>query len=230
MKTNRKHYLAATASLLIATPLLQAQTTAWGSSIVGNPLGYYSDGSVISDTAPVQLGWFTNGFTPTAGNMSQWATNWNPVATASHQDLGGYFGVSAEYSSSSENAPEMTKQAYVFAFNDLSLLGQPGFEALLYREDGYVFPTVPNADTFDIADNIGDTKDDGFTVIWGRLDRDISNPGGVLAGGGEFSNLLADATGLQWEFQLGGIAAVPEPSSALLGLVGIVAFMRRRRN
>lgn len=227
MKPNTLVITALAAAL--SSTALHAQTTAWGSSIVPNPVGYFSNGTAISEAVPVQLGWFADGFLPTAANITDWAAHWIPVDTGKQEDFGGYYGVSDEYSSPTEFAPEMGKQAYIFAYNDLAILGQPGTEALLIRENGLKFPALLLQDTFDIADNLLNAKDDDFTVIFGRVDRNMYSLGGVIQGGGEFSNLLPDATNEQWEFQLGGIYAIPEPSAAMLGVIGALALLRRRR-
>jgi hypothetical protein len=231
----------------------QAQTVAWGTSASFNPVAFQPDGAVDNQVNLWTLGYFTSGFTPDTTNFLQWAANWNPVSSPVPED---------DPLSSDPNAPLINdpthklydgglwatsvntydvgvaaggRQVYIFAYNDLDLIGTDGGQALLYREDGLLFPTIPNQITFDIANNPLDTNDDGFTVIWGAVDRDMENVGGVLVGGG-ILNLGTDSAAPQlfgtFEAQFAGWSAIPipEPSMAFLTCVGALALMRRKRN
>jgi hypothetical protein len=127
------------------------------------------------------------------------------------------------------------RQIYTFAWNDLNLIGTPLGEALLYREDGLFLPSTPNQVTFDIADNQLDPADDNFTVIWGQVDRriDVIDADAVLRGGGLITAPLSDSSQpgvfqADWEAQF-ATWEIPEPSSALLALIGSLGLLRRRR-
>jgi hypothetical protein len=194
--SNRRWWLSLLAGMALAWPQAQAQMVVWGTSASFMPLSYTSDGAVDHAKLTWQLGWFTNSFVPTADNWAQWQANWHPVASDHHRDWGGIWAVAVN----TEDVGSLAagKQVYVFAFNDVALLGTPAGEALLYRQDGLLFPNTPNQATFDIAGKQVDgnplANDLPVTVIWGRLDRRMYEPGGIVAGGGTFSVLVPDST------------------------------------
>lgn len=237
-KRNHPTLFLALLSLLLTLSFLgtaKSQTVDWGTSYSVTPLSYTSSGSVDNQTLTWQLGWFTDGFTPDETNYLSWEANWNSVATAYHVEDGGLWAVSGHVDNVGVAAGG--KQEYIFAFNDMGLLGTPTGEAFLARQDGTFFPTGPNANVFDIADFMGNTNDDSLTVVWGRVDRDMYATGGIVTGGGEFSSLVPDSNSQPpdqlngtFEVQSGTWAPVPEPSSALLmGAMGLLIMVRRRR-
>jgi len=229
---------------------LQAQTVAWGSSANFNPISFTSNGSV--DNLTWQIGWFNNGYTPTFSNYATWASNWNGVSSLTpepeignpgnlvnfpyYKDFDGLWAVSVN--TYDVGALAAGKQMYTFAFNDMSKIGTPLGEVLLYREDGLLFPTVPNQVTFDIADNPLDTNDDPFTVIWGQVDRQVYGAGGMLVGGGIYSDLKLDSNTQPPNNGFGTFESqsftwptpIPEPSVAILGCFGMMALLRRHRS
>jgi hypothetical protein len=128
------------------------------------------------------------------------------------------------------------KQQYQFAYNSLGLLGTPDGEAFLTRQDGLLFPDGPIANVFDIADFPFNSDDDLFTVIWGRVDRDMYATGGIVTGSGEISSVVPDsnatpADSLNGRFEVQSATwPIPEPSSALLIMVvGFRCIFRRRK-
>lgn len=261
----RKFTSTALIALFISCTGIQAQTVAWGSSVSVNPLTFNSDGTVDNLAQNNQnlwtLGYFTDGFTPDQTNFLQWAANWNPVSAPTADGTGNNvphhrlfpedlsdpedpFPATWSVSVNTANvslppgSPDaFGKQAYIFAYNDLNLIGTPQGQALLFRQDGLLLPTIPNQITFDIADNQLDTGDDNFTVIWGRVDRNLRLAGGVgvLQGGGIISSIATEtvsAVGFgSAEAQFATWAPIPEPSSAILAICGVsFAVLRRRRN
>lgn len=239
------------ACLAILAGTAHSQTVAWGTSASLFPVSFQPDGSVDNQTNLWTLGWFNDGFTPDETNYSQWIANWNPVSSPVPED---------DPLDSDPNAPLVNdpthklyddtfwavsvntydvgsaaggRQAYVFAYNDANLIGTPEGQALLYREDGLLLPTVPNQVTFDIANNPQDSNDDNFTVIWGRVDRDMVNLGGVLTGGGIIYDPQADSAADElfgtFEAQFATWAPIPEPSSGVLALLGVLGLLRRNR-
>ena len=216
-----------------------AQTVAWGTSVSENPLAYTSNGNVDNGALTWELGWFTDGFIPDATNYSQWIANWNPVDAATHQNFGTVGSPLWSVSANAEDVGEAatSKQEWIFAYNDPGKFGTDEGEALLFREVGLTFPALLGQNTFDIANNPLDPADDTFEVVWGRVDREMYNVGGVLKGGGLYGSEVADSNAQPadqlngtFEAQSGTWAAVPEPSSAgLLGLLGTAALLRRRR-
>jgi len=236
------------------------QTVAWGTSVNFTPLSFNSDGVVDNDLNTWSIGYFANGFEPDATNYMDWASNYvgvssltpeeDPLAPGSgnlinypvHRSEPSGIPVPGleNFWSTSVNTfdvgvPAGGQQVYMFAYNDLSLIGSPEGEALLYRQDGLLLPTTPNQITFDVADNPLDTDDDNFTVIWGQVDRRIDNldAASVLRGGGEISSLLTDSSSTDagfadWETQF-ATWPIPEPSTAALAVLGSMCLLRRRR-
>lgn len=242
MKNKKRNIILASLAGLMLTSA-HAQTVAWGTSVSENPLSFTSDGAVDNAVLDWELGWFSDGYTPTAANWSTWAANWNPVNYESGGSLGdrahmNYDGLwTVSVNTSDVGAAAAGKQVYMFAHNDVSLFGTADGEALLFREDGLLFPTIPNQITFDIADNPLDTNDDAFTVIWGRIDREMYNIGGVLEGAGVFGVKVADSAATPYdsvngtfEAQSGTWAVIPEASTSLLGLLGAASLLRRKRS
>lgn len=238
MRIQKYKTLSAALSLLLVLLSMgtaRSQTVDWGTSYSENPLAFLSNGSVDNHTLTWQLGWFTDGFIPDQINYSLWEANWNSVATAYHDEAGGLWSVSGHVDNVGLAAGG--KQEYIFAFNDMGLLGTDAGQAFLARQDGTFFPTGANANIFDIADFAGDPGDDSITVIWGRIDRDMYAAGGIVTGGGEFSSLVADSNAQPpdslngtFEVQAGSWAVVPEPSTVLLiGVTGFMTLLRRRR-
>jgi len=226
------------------------QTVAWGTSASFNPVAFQPDGTVDNQNNLWTLGYFTSGFTPDQDNFLQWAANWDRVSSAvpeddpldpdplaplindpTHKLYGGLLWA-VSVNTYDVGVAAGGRQVYVFGYNDLNLIGTPQGQALLYREDGLLFPTIPNQITFDIANNPLDTNDDNFTVIWGRVDRDMVNLGGVLTGGGIISNPQADSAEPQlfgtFEAQF-ATWPIPEPSVAILTCLGMLGLLRRRR-
>lgn len=215
-------------SLFAGLAELPAQTVSWGSSWNPNSsLLLLSDGAAQGSTFNWQLGWFSA--EPTAANATEWISLWNPIQNAGAStnpatfDNAGttYYYAEGEAQISSSD-PAIGKTAYIFGFNDLSLMGQAGGEAFILKSDLLINYTIGNADYVYIDSNIAE-------VLWGRIDRDIANAGGTTPGVGEFSVLAADNA---FEVQAAGFAVVPEPASLVLTLCGLsaVAFRRRRQN
>lgn len=230
----------AVAAALVSTQL-HGQTVAWGSSANFTPISFTSDGTVDNEVLKWDLGYFTAGYTPDQTNYATWAANWNVVATDRYRDFGGIWALSVNTLDVGPIAAG--RQMYMFAYNDLGAIGTPSGEALLFREDGLLFPTVPNQVTFDIADNPLDdgfefngqpANDDAFTVIWGQVDRSIYAAGGMLVGGGFVTDLKTDsnrqpANDGNATFEMQSFTWVPEPSTALLSVLGALMLLRRSR-
>ena len=133
------------------------------------------------------------------------------------------------------------------------LMGTPDGEALIYTQSlSYLSAPAPTQTT-DIADNPLDSADDTLTVIWGRVDRNMyadadwggSNTptgpapanGGVVTGGGVISNPIADSQVTPYDALNGTfenqtatwvLVPIPEPSSAILGGLGLLLLLLRR--
>jgi hypothetical protein len=251
----------------MATPQLGAQTVAWGTSGSQNPLVFTSDGNVDGDTTNTthtltwELGWFSDGYVVTDANWDTWAENWHrasslvpepdpedpniPPATINYPyhryfaDTGDWAVTVNTYDPSAYGEPATGKKAYIFVHNGMDKIGSPQGEVLLYTEN-LTFPAVPSpyvGGAFDIADNPDDPIDNNFTVIWGRVDRNMKADGGVLQGSNSvdmvISNPVPDSSNPvsgYGTFEAQSATWVPEPASALLVFLGgAVAVLRRRR-
>jgi hypothetical protein len=133
--------------LLAGSCALKAQTTTWATSLWTNPINYTSDGQPSGGSLTWSIGWFDDGFVPTAENHQDWLANYNLIDTTPEL-TGVFYGL---FKNTDVDAEAWGKQAYIFAYNNEALIGQPGGEALLFTEVGFVFPDEPNQGTFDVA-------------------------------------------------------------------------------
>ena len=217
----------------------------WGTSAVTDKV-ITSDGSPISlADFTIELGGFGGGFVPTAANTDEWVANWQvfDAVTDPDTDTSGAGGTSADnfesgpattdarfvgtgflqadQTSSSEDSNKADtfgpdQQAYVFIRN--SDVTDENAEWLLYTSetgDVWEFPAVTGGQP--------DTPDTWFlseadNAIFGAVN-------GTIEGGG-----LHDDTSTDFILRTNTFPAfVPEPSSALLLLLGALPFLRRRR-
>ncbi len=212
-------------ALALAAQSADAQTINWGgTSFSVNNLSYLSDGSAMPGSFNWQVGAFTGGFVPDANNAANWASNWvsfgsDNTDTAFPYTWGGIGSVSS--------ATTNNLQGYIWGYNNLSLMGQTGGEALLVTNPIWLTPTFgSNNPSPDWAIN------NSSLTVFGRVDTNIDAAGGISQGGGIISGPVADSTASTFEVQSAtwNTSAVPEPSSAmLLAAVGLVARLRRLR-
>lgn len=214
----------------------------WGTSAVTD-IVITSDGSPITLTEfTIELGGFEGGFVPTTSNIGEWVNNWQifDAVTDLDTDTSGPNGETADafiadsgttngrfvgtgflesdQTSSSEDANGVdtfapNQQAYVFIRN--SDTTDPGSEWLLYTSesgDDWEFPSVTGGQP---ATPESWFLSDVDTAVFGAVN-------GTIEGGGEHSDITTD-------FLLRTHTFVPEPSSALLILLGALPFLRRRR-
>lgn len=200
-----KTLLALGLSLAATANQSHAQSVAWGTSANFQPMSFTSTGAV--DDLTWQLGWFEDGYTPDGSNYETWVDNWNRVSSLTSVPDPGNPGTQVNFPTYRNDSgvwavsvntfdvgtAAVGKQMYVFAYNDANAFGTPQGEVLIYRQDGLVFPASPDQVTFDIADNPGDSSDDNFTVIWGQVDREVYEDGGVIQGEGESRDPQADS-------------------------------------
>lgn len=200
--------IAASISL---TTALDAQSLGWGTSASSVPLGYFNNGSPTGTALTWNIGYFANSFVPTFSNHAQWAENFVIVDTAQEIFYDPSYQVDG-FTDDISLAPDGVtptgaagKEIWIFAYNNVSMIGTPQGEALLFRQNGLSFPSsvLDPTETFDIADNPADPGDDLFTVIWGQLERKRESTGGQIAGGGTYSNQFSDTSSGAWEAQTG---------------------------
>jgi len=247
--------------LAMTLPRLSAQTVNWGGTISVNPLSFDSSGNQDISTHVWELGWFNNGYTPTATNYATWATNWNSVDVGSFKAFDGGSLYSANEIVDNPGAASLGKTMYTFVHNGGTadptvwgpLMGTPAGEALLYTLGLTFLPSPAPTVSFNIANNPLDAAaDNGFNVIWGRVDRNMysdalwggsntpASPapanGGVMWNAGIITNPIADSQATPYD-DLNGLfenqtatwAPIPEPTAAFLGGLGILLLLRRRR-
>ena len=220
----------------------QSETINWGSALFpgGNLIDSNGDAITLGDGSftdggfTFELGTFdtASGFTgPTAGNTSDWVTNWRAFDAIVSGDgdandfvrSNGTFAAqdtltSDRHSLSVDAAVDpayefaVDAQAYVFVRN--SDATEAGSEWLLYTNPAWEFPFVaaeshsPNNLTWEV--------EDATQAVWGGIN------GGTTTGGGV--NNFGDPNFLIQTFTF-----VPEPSSAGLLLLGALSLLRRGR-
>jgi len=197
-----------------------AQNVNWGtghSYSETSYLSYTSDGEPDTGNITWTLGFFTNSFTPTEENVSEWASYWVTLDETSNANTSDkQWGVSANFSVlgviSSENSNILGSYAlsggsntgissgdfvtasgetiWVFAYNDLTQIGTSEGEALLYSYN----TTYPYSRSTVGAD-LSTTNNMEIDVVWGRIDRDYLNIGGFQKGGGYFSHPIPEGVG-----------------------------------
>lgn len=218
------------AILVSFVPLtLCGQQIDWGSAIYDEIVD--SEAQVLDNTFIFQLGAFEDGFTPSSGNVGDWATNWkvfdqadyNGIESPVDDGIWGYFSSTVNMvAGGTSNSEDLTPGAASFegqsAFVWIRNSDDPveGTEWLLVRADSWVFPTVdPNCcnNTLPLEWSMSDLAV-GNVPLWGSQ--------GGTAGDGSYTT-----TG---SYTMQTFTFVPEPSTTLLfGLVGVFAAVRRRR-
>ena len=223
--TSKLKALFLTGILIMTSQSVSAQTINWGgTSFSFNNLSYLSDGSAMPATFNWQVGTFTGGFVPTLSNASSWSSNWVSFGSDTTDPSFPYtWGGIGSVSSAATNG----LQGYIWGYNNVSLMGQTGGEALLVTSASWVTPTfgsiTPSPDWA-----IGNAT----TAVVGRIDTNINGAGGVIQGAGTYTSPVSDSTASTFEVQSAsfGTSPVPEPSAALLlGVVGMMARLRRLR-
>jgi hypothetical protein len=114
---------------------LRAQTISWFSD--ANATNLDSFGVPMDDGFQFQLGVFTNGFQPKAGNMASWLEHWSEAQTTSYNSTGKRFAETYEVMT---NAPPFEAGAAGWIFG--RRVGTTGSEWILFRASGWTWPAV----------------------------------------------------------------------------------------
>ncbi len=220
MKVRTRKFLYITSALI--SPVM-AQNVGWGTGSSFDEdryMSYTSSGAADTGQITWDLGYFANAFVPTQTNWTDWAANWVAVDTTTNgiqgtnqwgvtsnfsvlgeiqDDVAGSFAVrggSATGISSGDFITAAGETIWVFAYNDLSMLGSEDGEALLYSYNE-IYPSDVETTQNDIATTNGYDID----VVWGQIDREYAAEGGVLWGGDDY--VFADG---DYDYNYDGIA------------------------
>lgn len=176
-------------------------------------------GGALMNGGVVTLGYFgTNSYVPSGSlvNIGTTISDFNVVASGipgtTSADLGGSFagfvqagGITSTPATITGASTLIGRALYVFAGNGATLAAST---AWALKQVNFIGDDVPNDITY-LANPLG-----GAAPIIGSVGSFVGNAGGQ--GSGTFSTLQ--------------LAAVPEPSTAVLGIIGAFGLLRRRRN
>ncbi|MEO0016983.1 MAG: hypothetical protein RLZZ522_266 [Verrucomicrobiota bacterium] len=231
MNTLNRYLILLLGGLGLTAGFCNAQTLNWGSPMFSDLVD--SKGDVLDDTFVFELGAFVNSFTPDATNTAAWLDNWqtfdaadyNGVETPVDDGIYGYFTAASAMNSSGTgpaSAPGAISfeglDAYIWVRN--SNTPGVGTEWSLSRAGGWQFPSVdPDCCGGDLPLewSLSDLTP-SYVPVWGTQNG--------VKGGGEITDTgtytLQTATFVP--------IVVPEPSSSILALLGvIIALIHRRR-
>ena len=218
-------------TFLACAGAVKAQTIHWGNALLDTLI--QSDGTAITaaDGFTFQIGVFEGGFNPSAGNTTDWITNWNPLDGAVFNEAASYFtstfkltvdplsGLEGQPVLGISDSPEAASGARVQAGQQLWLM--------VYNNTN-MDPTTElflgNAGTWSLSGIGGDQT---TMPVNFRLSEITSSPvfGGAedLRGGGKFTDEPGGTYALQTA------TFIPEPGSAALLFLSGALLLRRRR-
>lgn len=230
MKTHRLHRLLlalAALALLSAPASSRASTIFWGSDF--NDFLYDSAGQALDDSFSFEIGSFGS-FVPTLDNINEWVVHWKVFDRAFQDDPNGwnwqeqfFGGVATHTPTGGSDSPEADplsvfaqgEVVYLWTFNTKDRLVTTEWALITDgaaagdTEADWLFPDP--ADVGSYTWYLGDA--DG--LVFGGLNN-TQGAGGFTGNPGAFT--LQTAT-----------VPVPEPSSALLLLIGSSAWLMRRK-
>jgi hypothetical protein len=201
-----------------------AQQLNWGAPI-GTQL-IDSNGDAIDDSFVFELGAFALNFDPTEANVGEWLTHWRVFDALTFHPVNG-FSTSTLFIGNgvTSGSPHATDPSFSFAGLDAYMWIRkgsdpvPGSEWFVGRAIDWEFPLVGGdcCATNIIQWSVSDLGP-GELPEWGRH-YDESGPGHST-----FKDPLTDEDGMQTHTFI-----IPEPTSALLLLVGCSGFILRRQ-
>ena len=180
---------------LVAVPLyLQATQIQW--YCPPGLLNMDSEGQAMNASYKFELGVFANGFTPTLGNLEDWAENWNAIQRASYNETHGWF--TSVYQVTGTEGIAQGTQTYIWGFK-----GDPANgEWLLCSGSSWVWPAA--------------NPENPFARIWNATQSDLVILGSVSNGAVTLQSAIVSnaapptTTYAQWaEEVLGDPAADP---------------------
>ncbi|MDQ8192475.1 PEP-CTERM sorting domain-containing protein [Roseibacillus persicicus] len=234
-------------AISVGSSIGQELTIDWGSELFppgsvidsnGNPISL-GDGSFNDGGYTIELGAFDGTFVPTSDNTSSWIANWRvfDAIVANDDDPDDFMDpgdptrfAGRDILNSDNNSLSVDtavdpnyefaqgEQAYVFIRN--SNATEPGSEWLLYTRsagdsDDWEYPFV-SPESHNPADDLSWMVQDADSVVWGGINQ------GTTEGAGFHASNRKDYLVQTFTF-------VPEPTTALLTLMGSLMLMRRQR-
>ncbi|MES2658522.1 MAG: hypothetical protein V4689_07885 [Verrucomicrobiota bacterium] len=126
-------------SLFIAAPMLAADVHAESINwyCTANKVNLTSSGQAMDAAFQFQLGVFTGGFTPHAGNISQWAANWHSADSNSYSEASKSFS-SAHHFAGNTGAFTVGAKGYVWGRRS----GATHDEWILFRKSDWNWPAA----------------------------------------------------------------------------------------
>lgn len=98
-----------------------------------------SNGAGMNGSFQFQLGAFSNGFVPTAGNVADWAANWSPADSVAYQPVSILGVYESEFSLTGNPSPfTVGAKAYVWG----RAQGTANDEWILFRATGWTWPSA----------------------------------------------------------------------------------------
>ncbi len=213
-----------TALLMAAATSAHGQTLNWGSEVFSDLAT--SKGVALDNTFVFEIGSFDPAFVPTTSNVSDWSGNWRIFDRAAFDPGSGYFTSTVQMFREVSNPNTVHSdypgaaninfsglEAYLWVRNGTTPV--KGTEWLLTRASNWTFPVV------------GGECCDKSTVEWSVSDLTASNiPKWGSQNGVDGPGVVSNPS----SHTLQTFTFVPEPSSALLGVVtGCCMILRRRR-
>ena len=141
-------------------PPLEATQITWASNAL--LVNLQSNGAALDESFVFFLGSFAPGFTPTAGNISQWAARWNTLEATAYNSTTRRFAESTDYAVNPAGFPTGTR-GYIWGTNGRCGAG----EWILLTNPAWAFPagsSGPGAPTLTWS------ASQGSEVILGVLD------------------------------------------------------------
>jgi len=150
----------ALAALFLACTGADAQTILWSSP--PNATNQVSSGQPMHAGFRFELGVFAGTFTPSAGNLSQWSTNWRPIQRVQYNsDSKRYAG---EYTPANNASPfTIGKTVYIWGFSGNGAAN----EWILFRASSWLFPDANPIGPPSLNDWVANAS--GVTAIIGTI-------------------------------------------------------------
>lgn len=234
-----KGYLLALTVVLTGLTIssTEAVTIHWVSA--AEDFVYESDGTLASSgDFNFELGTFADGFVPTDTNLASWQANWHLL------DIGTYSSVTGRFAGTvsllDTPAPDGSilngdasdpasfffgKDAFIWVYNQNTTIDGTLEWNLLTNPNGdgsdpataWSFPTAIDSGPHTAVHEFA-LSDLGVIANFGEE----TGGGTITTGGGEFTSAPTGTYGLQ-------TFTIPEPSSSLLALLGLLALITQRR-